>query len=436
MAPRPPRRWVVTGLLGRLVLGALAAVMGAGLTGCGGVVWPQKTGQDQEIRGTVVMAMAISSDETIDGELSEALKGRLAMTLREFRLMHPQAEVQLQLFPESQLLEETRVRSAAGLGPDLLFVGNSTATDLLRAGLTRTVRMPPGFLNRMDPDEAHRFRSPNGELTSVPVLLMPQLACFDRRRLAQPPTDLTALLERSSQGLRVGLPLDGFNLAWTFGSLGVLQSVEALSAGQPATEGHRQDLARWLHWLKTADQVQDVNFQLSQKQMIMDLAKGQLDWTSCRSTHLARLKHELGPHLGVSPLPRGPGGPPSPMSRLRVLAFGRNSSPDQRRVAEAFARFVLTPLTQRNLAMQQQEVLPVLDAQRLTTGRKGNLRLLAIAQDQMLRARGKRTPLFEHGDQNGVAMGQVLSRYLYGDLSTDGAVDGLVRAIQSGRSEP
>ena len=425
MAPRPPRRWVVPGLLGRLVLGALAAVMGAGLTGCKGVVTPQKTGQDQEIRGTVVMAMAISSDETIDGELSEALKGRLAMTLREFRLMHPQAEVQLQLFPEAQLLEETRVRSAAGLGPDLLFVGNSTATDLLRAGLTRTVRMPPAFLKRIDPDEAHWFQSPNGELTSVPVLLMPQLACFDRRRLAQPPTDLNTLMERSSQGLRVGLPLDGFNLAWTFGSVGVLRSVEALSAGQPATEARRQDLARWLQWLKTADQVQDVNFQLSQRQMIMDLAKGQ-----------ARLKHELGPHLGVTTLPRGPGGPPSPVSRLKVLAFGRNSSPEQQRVAEAFARFVLTPLTQRNLAMQQQEVLPVLDAQRLTTGRKGTLRLLAIAQDQMLRAHGKRTPLFEHGDQNGMAMGLVLSRYLYGDLSTDGAVDGLVRAIQSGGSEP
>jgi hypothetical protein len=62
-----------------------------------------------------------------------------------------------------------------------------------------------------------------------------------------------------------------------------------------------------------------------------------------------------------------------------VLAFGRNSNPAQKEVAEAFARFVVTPLTQRNLALQREEVLPVLGSMRLPEGRKGTLRLLAIA---------------------------------------------------------
>lgn len=435
MAPRPPGRRVVPGLLGRVGLGALAALMGSALTGCGQQALPPQA-QNQPLRGTVVMAMGITSDETIDGELSEALKGRLAITLREFRLMHPHVHVQLQLFPEDELLEETRFRTAAGVGPDLLFVSNSTATDLLRAGLTRTVRMPATLLKRMDPAEARQFQGPNGELTSVPVLLMPQLACYDRRRLAQSPPTIEALLEQSSQGLRVGLPLDGFNLAWTFGSLGVVESVEDLFAGQPATTERRQALGRWLSWLRQADQVQDVNFQLSQSQLIQDLGKGQLDWTSCRSTHLARLKNELGRHLGIATLPRGPGGPPSPVSRQRVLAFGRNSSPPQKQVAESLAQFLLTPLTQRNLALQRQEVLPVLDKQPLPTSRKGTLRLLALAQDQMRSRNGTERTLFHQGDHNGMAMGQVLSRFLYGDLDTDGAIDGLVQAIQGGRRAP
>jgi ABC-type glycerol-3-phosphate transport system substrate-binding protein len=380
--------------------------------------------------------MGITSDETIDGELSEALKGRLAITLREFRLMHPHAHVQLQLFPEDQLLKETRFRSAAGVGPDLLFVSNSTATDLLRAGLTRTVRMPAALLARMDPAEARRFQNPNGELTSVPVLLMPQLACFDRRLLAQSPATLDELLQQSSQGLRVGLPLDGFNLAWTFGSLGVVESVEELFAGQPATEERRQALGRWLSWLQQADQMQDVNFQLSQSQLIQDLSKGQLDWTSCRSTHLARLKNELGRHLGIATLPRGPGGSPSPVSRQRVLAFGRNSSPAQRQVAEAFARFVVTPLTQRSLALQRDGVLPVLNALRLPEGRKGTQRLLALAQTQAKTASNEGQSMFQHGDQAAEAMGLVVSRYLYGDLDLDQAIDRLVRTIQSKGTGP
>lgn len=435
MAPRSPHWRVVVGLLGRLGLGAAAAWMGATLTSCGQEEPPPQA-QGQDLRGTVVMAMGITSDETIDGELSEALKHRLGITLREFRLMHPHAQVQLQLFPEDDLLEETRFRTAAGLGPDLLFLSNSTANDLDQAGLTRRVRMPAALLQRMDPTAARLFQSPNGELTNVPVLLMPQLACFDRRRLVRSPATLEELLQQSSQGLRVGLPLDGFNLAWTFGSLGVVDTVEDLFAGQPATQERRQALGRWLSWLQQADQVQDVDFQLSQSQLIQDLGKGQLDWTSCRSTHLARLKIELGRHLGIATLPRGPGGPPSPVSRQRVLAFGRNSSPAQQRVAESLAQFLLTPLTQRNLALQRQEVLPVVDSLRLPTNRKGSLRLLAIAQAQMRGSNGKEQTMFQQGDQNGLAMGQVISRYLYGNLDLDGAIDGLVRAIQSGKGEP
>lgn len=382
----------------------------------------------------VFMAMGIPTDETIDTELMEALKSRLNMTLEQFHLIYPRSQLQLQLYPEDRLLQEVRLRSAAGLGPDLLFVNDSTAAALGRAGLTRPVRMPAGLVQRLDPATVRRFQTATGELTSLPVLLLPQLACFDLRRLEQPPEDLDGLLRRSQEGLRVGLPLDGFNLAWTFGSLGVAEGVEDLFAGQPATPARRQALGRWLAWLKEADQVPDLNFQLSQSQLIEDLGQGRLDWTSCRSTHLARLRTDLGTHLGIAPLPRGPGGAPSPISRQRVLAFGRNSSPAQRQVAEAFARFVVTPLTQRNLALQREEVLPVIDPMRLPSGRKGTLRLLAIAQARGRTAQRIGQTMFQDGDQAGEAMGRVVSRYLYGDLDREGAIDGLVRIIQSSRT--
>jgi ABC-type glycerol-3-phosphate transport system substrate-binding protein len=212
--------------------------------------------------------------------------------------------------------------------------------------------------------------------------------------------------------------------------------VEELFAGQPATPQRRAALGRWLAWLRQADQVPDVTFQISQSRLIQALGKGQLDWTSCRSTHLARLRAELGSHLGIAPLPRGPGGPPSPLSRQRVLAFGRNSNPAQKEVAEAFARFVVTPLTQRNLALQREEVLPVLGSMRLPEGRKGTLRLLAIAQAQVRRERGTGSEMFQHGDQEGAAMALVLSRYLYGDLDAEGTIDALVGMIQSREAGP
>ena len=409
----------------------LAALLTIGLGGCGAKPSPGQGHDATELRGVVFLAMGIPSDETIDTELMEALKERLSMTLRDFHLIHPQTRVQLQLYPEERLPREVALRSAAGLGPDLMFVNDGTAAALHRQGLTRTVRIPADLLQRLDRAAVRRFQTPAGEVTSLPVLLLPQLACFDLRRLPRSPTDLNGLLGRAEAGLRVGLPLDGFHLAWTFGSLGVARSVEELFAGQPATPKRRQDLGRWLAWLKHADQVPELTFQQSQSQLIEDLGKGRLDWTSCRSTHLARLRVDLGENLGVAPLPAGPGGLPTPLSRQRVLAFGRNSSPSQRLVAEAFARFVVTPLTQRNLALQREEVMPAIHSLRLPAGRKGTLRLLSVAQ-----AQGRKTPqgsqaMFQAGDQQGEAIGRVVSRYLYGDLDAEGAIDGLVGAIHS-----
>lgn len=411
----------------------LVALLAGGLGGCGAVpAPPPPQGQAAaELRGVVILAMGIPSDETIDTELMEALKSRLAMTLREFHLIHPQARVQLQLYPEDQLPGEVRLRSAAGLGPDLLFVNDSTAADLERMGLTRAVRMPADLLQRLDPAAVRRVQTPSGEVTSLPVLLLPQLACFDLRRLRRSPADLDGLLRRAEQGLRVGLPLNGFNLAWTFGSLGVAKSVEELFAGQPATPQRRQALGRWLAWLKQADAVPEVTFQLSQSQLVNDLGQGRLDWTSCRSTHLARLRADLGPHLGLAPLPAGPGGLPTPLSRQRVLAFGRDSSPSQQLVAQAFARFVVTPLSQRNLSLLRDEVLPAITSLRLPAGRKGTQRLLAIAQARGQVGQQGSPAMFPHGDQQGEAMGRVLSRYLYGDLEVEAATDELVRAIQT-----
>ncbi|MFN9643905.1 MAG: extracellular solute-binding protein [Cyanobacteriota bacterium] len=410
-----------------LVVALLAAV----LVACGSPAVRHQARAPRDLRGIVVLAMGVPSDETIDTELMEALKERLSMTLQEFHLIHPRAQVELQLYPEEQLSEEVRLRTAAGTAPDLLFVNDSTAARLRRMGLTRTVRMPGDLLKALDKGAVRRFETASGEVSSLPVLLLPQLACYDRRRLPRSPAELDGLLRQAEQGLRVGLPLDGFNLAWTFGSLGVARSVEDLFAGQPATPSHRRALGRWLLWLKQANAIPEVSFQLSQSQLVEELGQGQLDWTSCRSTHLARLREDLGPHLGVAPLPAGPGGLPTPLSRQRVLAFGRNSSAAQREVAHSFARFVITPLTQRNLALQREEVMPVIQSMKLPPGRKGTLRLLALAQAQGRKTQQASQAMFQNGDQHGEAMGQVVSRYLFGELDDEEAIEALVRTIQS-----
>jgi hypothetical protein len=101
------------------------------------------------------------------------------------------------------------------------------------------------------------------------------------------------------------------------------------------------------------------------------MERGQLDWISCSSTAIERLKRRLGPHLGVSLLPTGRDGKPArPMARLQLLSFGRDSTPAQRQVATSFALFVLNDFSQSNLIgkafgnmpVNQNVVVPVKDS--------------------------------------------------------------------------
>ncbi len=71
------------------------------------------------------------------------------------------------------------------------------------------------------------------------------------------------------------------------------------------------------------------------------------------------LRQSLGASLGVARLPGGRWGQATPINRERVLAFGLNSSPNQRQIARELAGFGINPLVQRNLTIRNMEMLPV-----------------------------------------------------------------------------
>jgi len=94
-----------------------------------------------------------------------------------------------------------------------------------------------------------------------------------------------------------------------------------------------------------------VNFYKQQELLLQGLMNGQLDWISCSSTNLARLRKALGDRLGVAVLPSGPAGAATPLLRYRLWVFGPDSNPQQQRIAEAFVRLSLTPTMQRFLTL-------------------------------------------------------------------------------------
>lgn len=307
---------------------------------------------------------------------------------RSFTDLHPDVRLRVTVVPESALPRELGLRQHRGLGPDLLLMRSPVAIAMLDRGLIEPLVESPTLRTAfasMEPASLARART-GGRLAGLPVYTDASLACYDRRRLARAPADLDELLAVAAAGDPIGLAVDPASLWWTAGSLGADAAMVPIITGiSPA--GWSPRLARpaivaWLQWLRQASLQARVDLASSPRELVQGLEAGRLAWIPCFSPLLPRLDRSLGPHLGVAPLPSGPGGLPSPFTSLRVWSFGRDSTPRQRLLAEDLAALSLSPILQRSLTLASRSVLPVNRFVSLPVASSGQLAAMAAAEAQ------------------------------------------------------
>lgn len=289
----------------------------------------------------------------------ESLIAHLDLLRQPFLDIHPGVRIQFIPFAEEGLVEQVRRRNSEGLGPDLILVNDRIARELERKGLTQPTPGPREQLSQIAPEALQRLRLADGQLAGLPLLVQTEQACFNRRLLPESPADLQTLLKASAAGVPVGLSLEPRSLAWMLGAFGADAAIaSAIQGGPPSPEG-REALKQMLLWLIDANLQEQVELFSTETPMVRKFGAGELAWIPCRSSDLARLQGLLGNDLGVAGLPRGPRGEASPVNTLRVWAFGRNSSDGQRRTAELWTRFTITPPLQRRLILETSGNLPV-----------------------------------------------------------------------------
>lgn len=312
-------------------------------------------------RRPLVLYVAVSTppEERITRELAQIFQGRFLQLVNSFRRLYPNVVVQISLYPEEQLLREIRHRTGSGLGPDLIVTAVEPAQQLLRQGLSDPMPLAPEDARSIEPLVRRRVVSPSGRLVGLPLVLYTQLACFDRRRVSEPPATVRQLLQLSASGMRVGMGLRLRDLVWSAGSLGALPALRAAAEGRTLDAGQRRGLLAWFQWLQSANVQKDVSFVEDAPTLRDGFRRGRFDWISCSSSDLPMLSRALGEHLGIATLPDGPDSPASPVNGLRVVALGRDSSGEQRRMAIALGRYSLRPLVQRSLTLENQVFLPV-----------------------------------------------------------------------------
>lgn len=328
------------------------------LLGCGGCGDGVRVAPD-----TLYISMESSTGSANRPELgNNRLIGQ--RLFEKFRALHPGVAVHVSHYTADELVAATRFRDSRGLGPDLMVSRVVTALQLHRQGLSSTLPVKPEAFEGPQPRFSASFREGSG-VFAVPFLAQPQVACYDRRRVSDPPKTLDQLLALSAKGLRVGLPLTTGELFWTTTAPGASDAVSHWLEGPAKGKTHalpaadRQAFERWMAWVHNASLQKNVSFADDPFDLVRQLQRGERDWISCASLWIDGLEKRLGSNLGVSVLPGGANTPATPISRLLVWSFGRNSSARQRELAKQFVAFTRNEVVQKQLMDSVPGNLPV-----------------------------------------------------------------------------
>lgn len=410
---RPLRRWGLP----------LSVMSSLALVGCSSA---------GPLPSVLYVSIGTNADQTIDAQLLQDIRDRLSILEGGFRQIVPSVRFQFSLYPEARIPEVMRRRTRAALGPDLMLLNGDTAVRMYKAGLVDVFPTTAEERKRFNPQEVARLQVPGGGLAGLPLLEQTQVACFNRSRLQEAPETLNELLTVSASGHPMGLSVDLDNVFWTAGSLGAVQGINRAVTGGPLSPEERQGIVRWLAWLQNASAQQRITFFANQASTVQEFAAGRLDWIPCQSVTVPRLRKQLGRSLGVTNLPRGDAGEPSPINRLRVLTLGRSSSRAGRHQALAFSRFATNPLSQRNLTLGSQTVLPANRFVKVPVQSSQTLEAMVRSSEQgrqldtlfqMLAANDTRLPKVQ----------VLLNGLVFGENSPAATADALIHLLQSQR---
>ncbi|MEB3354965.1 MAG: extracellular solute-binding protein [Cyanobacteriota bacterium] len=410
-APRPifrvPSPWRFFSLAACLL--ALLA-----LAGCGR---GPSLNADASTGGTLQIMLGISSDEQLSEALVQEQVELISWIEWCFEQLYPDVRLVLTQYREKDIPAELAQRDRDGMAPDLLLVNASTATALWRSGLTKPLPANSPVAAQLRRSVRQRVSTDSQSLIGVPVLITPQLACFNRKRLPASPASLPSLIDSSDKGIDVGMSIAPQDVYWTTGAMGANPAMERVLWGEALGPADRQALLRWLSWLQDVTLHERVNFYDNQEQLVQALIRGQLDWITCSSTSLVRLRRVLGDRLGVAALPGGPAGQATPLLNHRMWIFGRNSSPVQQRIAEALVRFSLSPPMQRYLTIKTEAMLPVTGVSIPTGGRPMlEAMMQAKRQARATRAIGEQIRV---GDPRLESIRKLLLRLSYQEISSE-----------------
>jgi hypothetical protein len=183
------------------------------------------------------------------------------------------------------------------------------------------------------------------------------VSCYNNKTIKQPPKTIQELVMLGASGVRIGLSTRADEVFWTAGSTGAIPEISSLMNKKNQNKPQPK-IKEWITWLRQAALYQNISFYRQQSELVNELAANNLDWISCISGDILRLREEMGEQLSIATLPNGVQTKAFAFPYLLAYGLGIDSSPTQRELALSYVKANTNAVGQRRMMLLTEDFLP------------------------------------------------------------------------------
>ena len=333
----------------------------------------QTENQLEDLQGQILLWVELPTKSNKNPQDSN--KSAFEDSIEEFKELYPQIQVFVKYFSPGESIELFELQAKRGAGPDILLAySDYQIVQLIKNKELRAIDEFEIDYSRFSDETIKQVRYQD-KTYGLPIYLSTQVLCYNKDKIKGTPKTLQELIEQAREGYSVGLVS---SLSETFWGTGIFGGRLFDDSGQFALSD-AGGWARWMEWLVEAQN--EPNFILSKKKEVLQQAfiDGKLAYLTCSSDLIPYFIETMGENkLGVSLLPAEANQPATPLLRVGVLFFNRDSAPNQTRLAVKLAKF----LSNREQQEQTQAAIHFIPSNQNVTLNRQLFPLRAIMQDQ------------------------------------------------------
>ncbi len=284
---------------------------------------------NDEMRGRITVLHSWPEEDAV--VLEEAVA--------QFEEIHPGVRIVQVSLPEGQILEEFKKSGNDGLGPALLIGNDSWIGELVNAGLIRPLN-PEGNTLPLFNTRNRGLTQYQDQIFGMPLSLMPNALYYNKNLVTDPPETIDDLLQEAAAGNQVAF-VPRFEKAYW--------GIQAFGEGLFDADDHftlaESGFTDWLTWLDEAQRAPGVILNVDDESLLALFTSGQVAYYVAgpekQKLISSKISEENPFEFGIVPLPRGPLGTAGPLLPAETILPYAFASPEQTRIADAFAAFLV-----------------------------------------------------------------------------------------------